>query len=164
MRDRIKAILEYLDINQTELCKRTGISKSSLSHIMSPNGRGGSFANNIEKILQAFPEINRNWLTTGHGSMTQIEDFHEKSLIQTLEDIELENNNTSVEESKSEVKTAYKQHIDKTNIVHDQNNVLSKNEFPLRESDLKKEEKRKIERIVIFYNDGTFTNHIPLDE
>ena len=57
--DRIRELLDYYKINQTEFCKKTGINKSALSNYLSGNRLPRQ--DQLYKIADAFG-INAAWL------------------------------------------------------------------------------------------------------
>jgi transcriptional regulator with XRE-family HTH domain len=64
---RIKEIMEYFHLNQTEFAERTGIPKSNLSKIL-----GGSLAcgpGTMNKVVLAFTNLNKDWILYGVGEM-----------------------------------------------------------------------------------------------
>ena len=64
---RIKEIMEYFHLNQTEFAERTGIPKSNLSKIL-----GGSLAcgpGTMNKVVLAFTNLNKDWILYGVGKM-----------------------------------------------------------------------------------------------
>lgn len=58
-KNRIKELMEYFGINQTELCKRTGLQKSALSNYL--NGDREPRQNQISTIADPF-NVNPAWL------------------------------------------------------------------------------------------------------
>ena len=56
---RIRELLDWLEINQTEFCKRTGLNKSALSNYL--NGSRSPRQDQIMKIADAF-NVNPSWL------------------------------------------------------------------------------------------------------
>ena len=58
-KDRIRELMEYYGINQTELCKRTGIQKSALSNYL--NGDREPRQDQISSIVDPFG-VNPAWL------------------------------------------------------------------------------------------------------
>lgn len=167
MKDRIRTILDKYQINQTEFCNKTGIKKSALSHIMSKNGRGGSLSEfNIDKIIKAFPNVNKTWLVTGRGTIDDINKYEQTSMLlypdneEEIRNIVKENDiKTSHFERSDKPKDTIIMDFEDEQFTHD-----AKNREEYRDSitiNKQKEKDKKIERIVIFYNDGTFTNHIP---
>ena len=67
MKNRLKDFMVYKSVNAAELADRIGVQRSNVSHIL--NGRNYPGAQFIEKLLNAFPELDAGWLLTGHGSM-----------------------------------------------------------------------------------------------
>lgn len=67
MKDRIKKYMEFKRISPSELADIIGVQRSNVSHVLSGrNNPGSSF---IEKLLQAYPELNARWLMLGEGDM-----------------------------------------------------------------------------------------------
>lgn len=63
-KDRIMALLEYLDMSKHEFERVCGLSNGYISKIRKSIGYKG-----LEKILEQFPQINKNWLRFGEGEM-----------------------------------------------------------------------------------------------
>ena len=63
--EKLEYLIKHLEGgNMKAFSRKTGITYTTLSRI-----RSGEFriASRTEKILEAYPEINRNWLLTGKG-------------------------------------------------------------------------------------------------
>ena len=67
MKDRIQQLIDYKGISPGDLAERLDVQRSNISHIL--NGRNKPGAVFIEKLLQAFPDVNARWLPTGGGPM-----------------------------------------------------------------------------------------------
>jgi transcriptional regulator with XRE-family HTH domain len=67
MKDRIQQIIDYKRISAGDLAEILEVQRSNISHIL--NGRNKPGAVFIEKLLQAFPNVNARWLLTGEGTM-----------------------------------------------------------------------------------------------
>lgn len=67
MVSRIEAILTAKDLTQTQFAASINIQRSTLSHILS--GRNKPSLDFVLKVVEAFPEINIEWLTLGIGEM-----------------------------------------------------------------------------------------------
>ena len=67
MEKRLKAIIDFLGISQNEFGRRLGVSSTVISHWMT--GRNGPSANNLENLLQIFPQFDGDWLLRGEGTM-----------------------------------------------------------------------------------------------
>ena len=64
---RIEELLHYFRMDQKEFAKKCGILPNTISNIKI--GEHGISKKTFEKILTAFPEVNKSWLATGEGEM-----------------------------------------------------------------------------------------------
>lgn len=85
---RIQYLMAMKNMNQTEFCKKTGISTSSLSAAIK-NGTSLS-QKALNDIILAFPDIDANWLFKGGNSMLKAtlpmgETDYAKKTIEVLE-------------------------------------------------------------------------------
>ena len=136
MKERIQEYMDYKNINAGELASLLEVQRSNISHIL--NGRNKPSAAFIEKMLAVFQDLNARWLLTGQGSMLTSSVY------------------TSVLKSESEDEPVK------------QDAVISKNATDTppsinTQSDLKENTKlsvwdETIDKIVLFYKDGTFTS------
>jgi len=67
MQDRFKKILEEKGLNAQRAAKIIGIDASAVSHII--NGRRRPGFDVLQKLSNAFPDLNLNWLVNGQGNM-----------------------------------------------------------------------------------------------
>ena len=128
--------MNFKNINAGELSVRLEVQRSNISHIL--NGRNKPSAAFIEKMLNVFPDLNARWLLTGEGNMTNIEDVvisREERLYKE------EKQQASNQRLKDEPATSKLQEEETSTYVP-------------ADSD------RDIDRIVIFYMDGTFSSFI----
>ena len=70
---RLKNVLKSLDVPDSTIVKQTGISTSTISHLMTEVQDAS--INTIIAVLKAYPEINANYILTGIGDifLTSIE-------------------------------------------------------------------------------------------
>lgn len=61
--DRIKQIIEYLDIPVSRFCNEVGVANGFFDKVKSVG------SDKILKILKRYPEISAEWLITGEGMM-----------------------------------------------------------------------------------------------
>jgi len=142
MKDRIRLIMESEGLNAAQFSTKVKINSSSLSHIL--NGRSLPSFEAIYKILDAYPELDANWLLTGKGEMKrdlsalQVDDypqlFDENSISQPA--VPLEDENATLKRSKPAI-SARK--------LFDTQNNKEENGSAV-----------KISKIVVFYTDNTF--------
>jgi len=143
MKDRIIQFLRENNLTSTKFADVIGVQRSSISHILS--GRNKPSYDFIEKMLLSYPEINAQWLITGKGEML----LNQPSLF------------------KSEPKIAEKPLSSPESNIQNSSNTLSE----IRETEKEKEiiadaplfnnKKKLIEKVLIFYQNGTFKEFIP---
>lgn len=61
--ERYKQALRHCKISQAEICRRTDLDRSHLSHILSGDKMPDHWT--TLKLLLAFPELNARWALTG---------------------------------------------------------------------------------------------------
>ena len=136
MQEQIQEILRRENLSSSQFADKIGVQRSSVSHVLS--GRNKPGFEFIKKIIEAFPELNSDWLFSGSGEMyRQIRPSdallgnNEMQTPVTVEKPAESTENTPVrsEESKEEIKQE----------------VLSEKE---------------IDRIVVFYKDKTFREYL----
>lgn len=72
MNERLKIFVNHLILNlsvrsQADFASKIGVARSQISELL--NGKRTISAKLINKIYKMFPELNRDWLTTGEGEM-----------------------------------------------------------------------------------------------
>lgn len=67
MRERIAKIIASEGLNSSAFADLLGIQRSNISHIL--NGRNGPSLELLQKILNAFPQYNTDWLVMGRGEI-----------------------------------------------------------------------------------------------
>ena len=73
--DRFLDVLKYYNYSGYKISQETNISQSQITHIKSYRNKVSDDV--MEELLKKFPEINKDWLLTGNGSMLipQTEEF-----------------------------------------------------------------------------------------
>jgi transcriptional regulator with XRE-family HTH domain len=174
MVERIKLILQVNNITASRFADEIGVQRSSISHILS--GRNMPSLDLIQKILKRFPEINSEWLLNGNGSMIRNQQPDLFSIEETAQP-----EAQILKESDTEFEGKWPQLImdeTKEQIITDvmptpeppQNAINEKlpdpiAEFP-KQIDLTEHKSaaiisKRIEKIVILYNDKTFSEYFP---
>ena len=67
MQDQIQELLKREKLTSAQFADKIGVQRSSVSHVIS--GRNKPGFDFIRKILEAFPQINADWLITGSGEL-----------------------------------------------------------------------------------------------
>ncbi|MFV5703426.1 helix-turn-helix domain-containing protein [Flavobacterium sp. XS2P12] len=148
---RLEIILDYYSLNASSFADKIGVQRSSLSHLLS--GRNKPSLDFILKILEVFPDVDLYWILNGKGNFPK-----------NLEQFETKENN---------IDQVVKQNIPtplKTEIIPE--NLFSEIKIPnpIPELETKKIENQNsakesysgaIDKIVIFYKNGTFKSYVP---
>lgn len=131
---RLNILMDYYEISAALLAEKIEVQRSSISHILS--GRNKPSLEFVLKILKAFPEVELYWLLNGVGSFPK--QVEVKAAAPTLFS-EIETPEIKINETKSSAKQA----------IHEI-------EHPRKDN-----AEQEIERIVIFYKNGSFKNYTP---
>jgi transcriptional regulator with XRE-family HTH domain len=149
---RLEIILDFYSLSASGFADKIGVQRSSLSHLLS--GRNKPSLDFILKIIEIFPEVDLYWILNGTGIFpkSDIKEIPEIKKIaiapplffdpKTSDDLFSETQNVISEGNKNESEN---QNLENTNISKTQNFTNNRN----------------IERIVIFYFDGTFSEYAP---
>ena len=140
---RLETLLEYYNLNASSFADKIGVQRSSLSHLLS--GRNKPSLDFILKILEVFPEVDLYWILNGKGSFPKGEmGSNEKLTVsseeKTGQEIDLFSQKTTLFETLPEKKSNTPKIETEVKPIHSES---------------------KIERIVVFYTDGTFKNYTP---
>ncbi|MGO4911287.1 helix-turn-helix domain-containing protein [Leeuwenhoekiella sp. W20_SRS_FM14] len=138
---RLQRIMDEYDLNATSFADEIEVGRSSISHILS--GRNKPSLEFVMKIVSAFPEVELYWLLNGKGSFPK--KTAEPSAAPKLSSNQLQADFESILPSNSE---------------SSQQNSQMPHTDPVTET-LASVKEEAIERIVIFYKDGTFKNFVP---
>lgn len=130
---RILSMMEELEMSPSAFADQANISRSALTHISS--GRNKVSLDMINKVVQGFDDWNEEWILFGKGPRRK--DFSENSA-------QSENDLFSLAEGTM--------------------NVIDKSQNPEENKDLKEKivmiPSKHIERITVFYSDGSYEEFI----
>ena len=129
---RLQKVIDYYNESASSFATKVGVQRSSISHILS--GRNKPSLDFIMKILDTFPEVELYWLLNGKGVFPK-----------------------SLEQPKVEIPKP----TSTPNLFTDEKPTLPKTEIsePVQNfSPQINSNGKEIDRIVIFYTDGTFSN------
>ena len=148
--NRINEILKYYELNAAALAEKLGIGRSSISHIVS--GRNKPSLDFILNMLENFEEVSFEWLVKGEGEFPKDKSNYSPPTL--LKEVEQNRNDlfSQLHENREFEKTS----SNSSNIEIKEN----AQKFDENETTTSKPLK-KTERIVIFYNDGTFKEFLP---
>ncbi|UGS24829.1 helix-turn-helix domain-containing protein [Flavobacterium channae] len=144
---RLEIILEYYNLSASAFADKINVQRSSLSHLLS--GRNKPSLDFIIKVIDVFPEVDLYWILNGNGTFPKSD--APSPLQNEVEKIQVEN-------SKSEINTS---EPDLFSTI-EQTSVIASSEKRVNEiSNFESPNNQEIERIVIFFKNGTFKNYKP---
>lgn len=161
---RIELVIQSQNLTPSQFADRIGIQRSGLSHILS--GRNNPSLDFVQKVLVAFPELNPAWFLQGKGRMyvnlteTESLPFRQEFTPVPAEDTfenpwEKENSEAVFPPSAETGITPETASSDKP---QERPEALIQNEIETEISQ-NKENKPKLRRILLFYEDGTFEEY-----
>lgn len=150
---RLEIILDYYSLNASTFADKIGVQRSSLSHLLS--GRNKPSLDFILKILDVFPDVDLYWILNGKGTFPKSELKMNTILAAPTPIIDHQIAETQIEKTAdlfSEELPNKKNPVEEKLVTNFLNTQSS--------SDLQKNNS-KIDRIVIFYKNGTFQTYSP---
>lgn len=147
---RLEIILDYFGVNASSFADKIGVQRSSLSHLLS--GRNKPSLDFVLKIMDVFPEVDLYWLLNGKGIFPKSELENEAKITTPTPNLKL-----PIEETK-----IVKQADLFSENFSNQKNQMEEN-IPNLFSNAKIAPTQKmngeIDRIVIFFTNGTFKTY-----
>lgn len=135
MIERIKQILEYYSESSSSFAETIDVPRSSISHLLS--GRNKPSLDFVMKIIDKYPEVDLYWLLYGTG-------YFPKRLV-------------TAESAKENSKTTVKNRT--PNLFAE---TRRKEESPIKNSNMTISEiDKKLKKVVLLYEDGTFEVYKP---
>lgn len=124
---RLKKVLEYYQLSASAFAEKIGVQRSSISHLLS--GRNKPSLDFILKVLHNFDEVELYWLLNGKGSFPKKD---KKKINPTPTLFSQVNEDTTIQDREQESSDNTKKQANKSNEI------------------------KEIDRIIIFYKDGSF--------
>lgn len=141
---RLEIILDYYNLSASVFADKMGVQRSSLSHLMS--GRNKPSLDFVMKIIENFPEVGLYWLLQGTGSFPKNENEQHQINIPSPPPPQLKNDAQVFDLFSEDEK-------DETNLP----DIQLKKELVNQETIF--HNKEDIDRIVVFYSNGTFKSY-----
>ncbi len=146
---RLEILLDYYSLNASAFADKIGVQRSSLSHLLS--GRNKPSLDFILKILEVFPDVDLYWILNGKGNFPKNSDENRTGIIaeKTISAPTPIPQNQIAENlfSPTEIPVV-------KNIVENTNSIVKENITISTSSN-------EIDKIVIFYKNGTFKDYKP---
>lgn len=170
LKERIELLISTKGMTNATFAEKIGVQPSNISHVLS--GRNKPSLDLVMKILHSFKELRTEWLLHGQGSMTSDYTLFDLDEVEKKPEPEpkSQHKESKIDQEISkkeipelfEVKTAEKQleNVENVQINKDGNDVADGGEKNEKRNPHKKPGK-SIERIVIFYEDKSFSEYFP---
>ncbi|WP_179334789.1 helix-turn-helix domain-containing protein [Winogradskyella costae] len=130
--ERLQKVIDFYSESASSFAEKIGVQRSSISHILS--GRNKPSLDFVMKVLYSYPEVELYWLMNGKGEFPN-----------------LPKNTETPQPTITEIKPKPKPYKTNPNNSSTPSPDLSSNS----DSD------SEIDKIVIFYKDGTFKSYKP---
>jgi len=145
---RLEIILDYNGLNASSFADKIGVQRSSLSHLLS--GRNKPSLDFILKIIEVFPDVDLYWILNGKGTFPKLE--NKRGAIITTPTLNTKIEETEIEKPADLFSEKFEEH---------KNRVEEKfvNSIPNTRNSASNNKEAEIERIVIFYKNGTFKTY-----
>ena len=144
---RLEIILDYYNLSASAFADKINVQRSSLSHLLS--GRNKPSLDFIIKVIEVFPEVDLYWILNGKGNFPKSENGVPTVLV-------------------IEKKSASLPIIENTNSEPDLFSTVEKvipptlsESNPVESIKTENNSHEEIERIVVFFKNGTFKNYKP---
>ncbi len=163
--ERIKELIDTLQISNTEFAKRTQLNPATVSHIL--NGRNKASLQVIENIKSEFTNVNIDYLITGNGSLfddvTNVNTPITTGLDQGLFPMEGVRKVTIGGPPPSIPEKQVQDPLDslKTKDIADSEPEIEDSKKISVSSSSENNTESEIDRIVIFYKNGSFKSYHP---
>ncbi|WP_395049729.1 helix-turn-helix domain-containing protein [Flavobacterium sp.] len=149
---RLEIILDYYGLNASSFADKIGVQRSSLSHLLS--GRNKPSLDFILKILDVFPDVDLYWILNGKGTFPKSELNSEPNIVSPTPIF-----TTPIAATKIETPPdLFSEKISNSKNRTEENLLNTFANTPISSNPKKGGE---IDRIVIFYKNGTFTTYSP---
>lgn len=146
---RLEIILDYYSLNASAFADKIGVQRSSLSHLLS--GRNKPSLDFILKILEVFPDVDLYWILNGKGNFPKNSDENNSGIIAAKTSSAptpiLQNQIAGNLFSSSEIPVV-KNTVENSKPITNENITISTSS-------------NEIDKIVIFYKNGTFKDYKP---
>lgn len=141
LNDRIEELLKHQRLTSSQFADSIGVQRSSMSHILS--GRNKPSLDFVQKVLEHFKFVNSDWLLFGKEPMTK--ELKQQSLFDFAESAPLKHNN-----QQTSAQTPPAENISAKSVL-----PLPTDPAPVAATN----EDGEIDRIVIFFKNGSFKSY-----
>lgn len=140
---RLNQILTHYELSASSFADRVAVGRSSISHLLS--GRNKPSLEFVMSVLKEFPAVTLSWLVDGEGTFPAPTNVlnHAPTPKESYTPLEKSNKETSYQEKAIETANDLFSTPEKTQVTETDKKIKGKN----------------ITRVILLYDDGTFTSH-----
>ena len=151
--------MEKEGLNSALFADKIGVSRGTITHILADKPRNKPSLEVIQKILETFPAVSTDWLLTGKIPMYD----HEKIFLHPQqESIVFDDENQTQNHPKNDTDAHKESKVSEYPLKSmDKEPVEIPQPIKLKEITNVTSSNRKIDKIIIFYDDKTFVNFLP---
>ncbi|SEP61320.1 helix-turn-helix domain-containing protein [Flavobacterium urocaniciphilum] len=161
---RLEIIFDYYGLTASSFADKINVQRSSISHLLS--GRNKPSLDFIMKLIETFPEVDLIWILNGTGKFPKSE-----NPIQTISSTEIkleteekiadsnENSFTNLQADLFSTPIHEKIEIEKNRVNENDFKNFSNTEVLTTTNFDTNSDQLEIEKIVIFYTNGTFSSY-----
>ena len=148
-KDRLATLIQQENVSAKQFAEEVGIQPGTVSNIL--NGRNKPSLEVMQKVLKRYPQVSSDWLISGEEPMYRKKDDFQQALLFDIP------TNTQVGSGCS---TTNQKGDSKTNIVSmDNDQTPQRNSQGLRFTTQHTQNTKSIQKIVVFFDDGTFEEY-----
>lgn len=144
---RLEIILDYYNLSASAFADKINVQRSSLSHLLS--GRNKPSLDFIIKVIEVFPEVDLYWILNGKGNFPKSENG-----VPTVLEIEKKSSSLPIVENTNSEPDLF------STVEKGIASTLSES-TPVESFKIENNSHEEIERIVVFFKNGTFKNYKP---
>ena len=144
---RLEIILDYYNLSASAFADKINVQRSSLSHLLS--GRNKPSLDFIIKVIEVFPEVDLYWILNGKGNFPKYE-----NVVPTVLEIEKKSPSLPIVETTNS-------ELDLFSTVEKGTGPTLSERNPIESIKTENNSNEEIERIVVFFKNGTFKNYKP---
>ncbi|MEA9412568.1 helix-turn-helix transcriptional regulator [Flavobacterium sp. PL02] len=149
---RLETILDYYGLNASSFADKIGVQRSSMSHLLS--GRNKPSLDFILKIIEIFPDVDLYWVLNGKGTFPKSENIE---VVTNSIPQEIEKPIAPIFPTKSFIPEDIFLEIENPT----EKKPIEKNTPEIKNVIPNSSSSEEIEKIVLFYKNGTFKIYTP---
>jgi|SRR5690554_1596738 len=142
--ERLQMVIKMNGMSNASFADEIGVQRSSISHVIA--GRNKPSIDFIQKILIRFPKVNADWLITGKRIGRTADDDGGIEEEESVESIQNKEGKIVEDEERPDYDSR-----------QDKGEDSSESQF----SGVDSKRRKTIQKIVVFYTDGTFEMSLP---